>query len=88
MDGPEESADGPRAARRISVETGLLIMALAATLYVMHWLVHNDGAARIRDQTGLCRMKPPPDEEPTAADLAAARAAKGRRPDPRRRAPR
>lgn len=62
------------------METGLLLLALAATLYVMHWLVHNDGAERIRDQTGLCRMKPPPDDEPTAAEQAAARARAGRRP--------
>lgn len=62
------------------METGLLLLALAATLYVMHWLVHNDGAERIRDQTGLCRMKPPPDDEPTAAEQATARARAGRRP--------
>lgn len=68
------------------METGLLLMALGATLYVMYWLVHNDGAERIRDQHGLCRMKPPPGDEPTAEELAAARQNKGRRPsrpDPR-----
>lgn len=67
------------------METGLLLLALAATLYVMHWLVHNDGAERIRDQTGLCRMKPPPDDGPIAAERAAARGRPGRRPAQGRR---
>lgn len=68
------------------METGLLLLVLGATLYVMWWLIENDGAERIGDQIGLCRMKPPPGEEPTSEEQAAARAMKGRRParpDPR-----
>ncbi len=59
------------------METGLLLLALAATLYVMHWLVTNDGVPCIGDQTGLIRMKPPPDEGEGAM-------AAGRRRPPRR----
>ncbi|GAA0596775.1 hypothetical protein [Caenispirillum bisanense] len=47
------------------METGLLLLALGATVYVMHWLVTNDGVPRIADQTGLTRMKPPPGEQPS-----------------------
>lgn len=44
------------------METGILILAMAAVAFIMHWLVKNDGAPTIADQEGLLRMTPPADE--------------------------
>lgn len=41
------------------METGILILAMASIGYVMWWLVKNDAADDITEQTGVLRMPPP-----------------------------
>lgn len=57
------------------LETLLFIVTNLAVLYVMYWIIQNDGAARIEDQTGLLRMKPG-QQRPAKADRRASQKAR------------
>ena len=59
------------------LETLVFIATNLAAFYVMYWVIQNDGAARIEDQTGLLRMKPGADYRPVVKTRAAG--AKARR---------
>lgn len=49
------------------LETLMFIVTNLAVFYVMYWIMQNDGAARIEDQTGLIRQKSGDDYEPVNA---------------------
>ena len=45
----------------------MFIVTNLAVFYVMYWIMQNDGAARIEDQTGPIRQKSGDDYEPAKA---------------------
>ncbi len=59
------------------LETLVFIATNLAAFYVMYWVMQNDGASRIEDQTGLLRMKPGDDYTPVVRGKGAG--AKARR---------
>ena len=61
------------------LETLVFIATNLAAFYVMYWIMQNDGASRIEDQTGLLRMKPGDDYKPVEAGRAASAKARRRR---------